>query len=141
MPVTPDDLAVYLGVDLDDTQVARAAMLIDDAVGQALAVVTVGVVPDDGPTEANLPAGWEGVVRPAVARIFLNPTGVTSEVTGPYSVGRPATTGALLSKNERAALRRLAGRSGGAFTIDGLPDEYCPRVESWDVDAEASCLP
>jgi hypothetical protein len=134
MTFTPGDLAVYLDTTMDDGQTARAQMLIDDAIAQALAVVTVVTIPVDGPTEDNLPVGWESVLRPAVARIYLNPAGVTSQAAGPYSEGRTANTGAMLSKSERATLRRLAG-GGGAFSIDGLPDEYCPDVAPWDVGA------
>lgn len=116
--VTPDDLSVYLGVTVDD---ARAQMLIDDAVTQALSVVVVGTVPDTGPTEDNLPAGAASVIRAAVARIYLNPEGLTSEATGPFTQGRPANSGAMFSKAERKQLRRLAGQAAGAFTIDPTP--------------------
>lgn len=121
--VVPDDLATYLGVTLDDTETARAQMLIDDAIAQALSIVTVGTVPDSGPTENNLPAGSASVIRPAVARIYLNPAGVTSDGAGPFNYGRPAGSGSMYSKAERATLRRLAGQSSGAFMIDLTPDD------------------
>lgn len=129
--VTPDSLAVYLDVDLSEDKYDRAQMLIDDAIAQALSVVTVGDVPDDGPTEANLPTGAASVIRAAVARIFLNPTGVTSESTGPYAYGRPAGTGALFSKAERAQLRRMGG-GGNAFSVNLLANYQGAVLPPWD---------
>lgn len=116
--VTPADLSTYLGATVDDD---RAQMLIDDAIEQALSVVTVGTVPDSGATEDNLPAGAASVIRPAVARIYLNPAGVTSEASGPFTYSRTASTGSMYSKAERAQLRRLAGQAAGAFSIDPTP--------------------
>ena len=121
--VTPDDLAVYLGITLSSTDEDRAQLLIDDAIAQALSIATVGTVPVDGATEANLPSGAGSVIRAAVARIFQNPAGVTQEVLGSFSVARPASSGALFSTAERGALRRMAGR-GSAFSIDPLLAGY-----------------
>ena len=121
--VTPDDLGVYLGVTLTGDDEDRAQMLIDDAIAQALTVVTVGEVPDDGATEANLPSGAASVIRAAVARIFLNPAGVSQEVLGSFSVSRAANSGGMFSKAERAQLRRMVG-GGSAFSIDLLPVGY-----------------
>lgn len=121
--VTTDDLAVYLGVVLSSSDEDRAQMLIDDAIAQALSVITVGTVPATGATEANLPEGAAGTIRAAVARVFLNPSGANSEALGSYSIGRPAGSGAMFSTAERAQLRRLGG-SGSAFSIDMLPSGY-----------------
>jgi hypothetical protein len=121
--VTPDDLAVYLGVGLSGTDEDRAQLLIDDAIAQALSIVTVGTVPTTGATEANLPVGASSVIRAAVARVFQNPSGVSQEVLGSYSVSRAANSGAMFSSAERAALRRMAGR-GSAFSIDLLQTGY-----------------
>lgn len=118
--VTPDDLSVYLGTTVDD---ARAQMLIDDAVAQALSIVTVGTVPDSGPTEDNLPAGAASVIRPAVARIYLNPKGVAAEAAGPFNYNRSTSTGSMFSKSERQQLRRLAGQGAGAYSIDLIPTD------------------
>lgn len=130
--VTPADLGVYLGQNIDPTD-PRAQMLIDDAISQALSIVTVGDVPDTGPTEANLPAGADAVIRAAVARIWLNPAGVSQETTGPFTYSRSTGTGSMFSKAEVGTLRQLAGR-GGAFTIDTLPDGYAPQLSWWDWD-------
>jgi hypothetical protein len=121
--VTPDDLATYLGTTISSADEDRAQMLIDDATAQALSVVTVGTVPTTGATAANLPVGAESVIRAAVARLFLNPMGVSQEVTGPYTFSRPAGSGSMFSKAEIATLRRLAGRSG-AFSVALLPADY-----------------
>lgn len=134
VPVTPADLGVYLGISMSADEQARAQMLIDDAVTQALSIVTVGTVPDTGPTVGNLPVGAESVIRPAVARIYLNPRGVDGETAGPINYSsRGGGTGSLYSKAEVRALRRLAGRSG-AFTIDTLPADAGTNLPPWDSD-------
>lgn len=125
--VSTDDLATYLGVELTGAEDDRAQMLIDDAVAQALTIVTVGTVPTTGATDANLPAAAGSVIRPAVARVFLNPSGVSQEVTGPYTFSRAIGSGSMFSKSEIAALRRMAGRSG-AFQVDLLPAGYPDSV-------------
>ena len=125
--VTTDDLGVYLGVSLASTDEDRAQMLIDHAIAQALTIVTVGTVPTTGATEANLPSGAASVILPAVARVFQNPGGVTQEALGPYSFSRPAASGGLFSKAERAQLRRMGGGSS-AFQIDLLPTDYPTSV-------------
>lgn len=121
--VTTDELAVYLGVDLSGPDEDRAQLLIDDAIAQALSIVTVGTVPTTGATEANLPAAAGSVIRAAVARVFLNPAGLTQEVLGSYSAARPANSGSIFSSAERGQLRRFGGR-GSAFSIDLLQTGY-----------------
>lgn len=120
--ITPTDLSTYLGEESAPLDNDRAQMLISHAVTQALAIVTVGAVPASGPTSDNLPNGAESVILAAVSRIFLNPAGVTQETTGPFSYQRTAASGSMFSKAERQVLRRLAGRSPGAFSIDPTPD-------------------
>ena len=138
--VTPDDVATYLDIDPDSLNTDRAQMLIDDAIGQALTVATVGTVPDDGATEANLPPNAASVIRPAVARIYLNPAGVTGETAVGFAYTRTPGTGSMYSKSERATLRRLAGQAAGAFTIDPTPEHAldCYRDPLWQpTDQEA----
>ena len=133
--VTPDDLAVYLGVPVGDIDTSRAQMLIDDAIAQALTIVTVGTVPSGGPTEANLPTGAASVIRAAVARIYLNPAGVDNETVGPFAYGRSAGTGAMFSKAERGQLRRAAG-GGNAFSINLIPAGYSVVLPPWDTSGD-----
>lgn len=134
--VTPTDLGTYLGTGIDGFD-DRAQMLIDDAVSQALSIVTVGTVPDSGATYANLPVGAASVIRAAVARLWLNPAGVTQETTGPFAYSRPASTGSMFSKAEVRTLRRLAGRSG-AFSVQMLPADAGEGLPWWDADPESS---
>lgn len=115
--VTPEDLATYLGVEVDTE---RAQMILCDAFYQATAIAVVGTVPDGGPTWDNLPAGSDGVIRAAAGRRYTNPTGDTAETVGPFSVTRPAMSGSLFSDAEAETLRQLAGL-GGAFSIDVTP--------------------
>lgn len=128
--VTPDDLSVYLGTSVEPD---RAQMLIDDVKAQALALVTVGTVPDTGATWDNLPTGAEAIVRAAVARLYTNPTGVSSEGVGPFTYTRPAPSGSLLSTRERKALKRLAGRAG-AFSVDPTPADVGADLYPWDLN-------
>lgn len=107
MDVTHADLALYLGTEVDE---ARATFLI------AMAVSLVSEIIADPPDTAR------AVVLSAVARAYTNPTGVTTEMVGPYQATRPSA-GVYLTKPERASLRRLAGRSG-AFSVDLLPPGY-----------------
>jgi hypothetical protein len=102
---TSDDLALYLGNSNIDAE--RAALLIAQAESLARAILT------------TLPDAATAVILSAAARGYASPQGVTSEMTGPYSVQRPPG-GVYLTKLERAALRRLSG-GGGAFSIDPTP--------------------
>lgn len=65
-----------------------------------------------------LPATATVVLIPLAAKMWSNPEGNTSETTGPFTVAR--TGGSLLTKADKATLRRLAGGSS-AFSIDTLP--------------------
>lgn len=107
--VTPGDLESYLGLPVDEE---RATKLIALAFG--LVKQMVSPVPEAAAT----------VVLSAVARAYSNPTGVTTEMVGPYQSTRPAA-GIYLTKGERATLRRMSGRSG-AFSVDLLAD-YADR--------------
>lgn len=130
MSVTPYDLATHLGIS--DIVVDRAQMLINDALAQALAVVTVGDTTGGAGWE-NLPTGGDAVVRAAAGRQYLNASGVTTETVGPYSATRPAPTGAMFSTAEIATLERLAGR-GGAFSVDTMPSDAGTQLPIWDLN-------
>lgn len=132
--VTPADLATYLGLPADTINEARATMLIDDAVNQALAIVKIA----DGSTYEDLPTGADSIIRAAAGRLYLNPAGATSEAVGHYSVTRPAASGSMFSKAEKRSLRLLAG-GGGAFSIDLMPPDIAESLGEmpwWDVQAD-----
>lgn len=107
MNVTSADLALYLGQDVDED---RADLLIEMAVG--LVEDIVYPAPDRA----------KAVVLSSVSRAYSNPTGITTEMVGPYQATRPSA-GVYLTKAERNTLRRLAGRSG-AFSVDLLPQDF-----------------
>jgi hypothetical protein len=121
--VAPDAerLRLYLGKDAIDT--ARAALLIAETIAQALDVVT------------PLPASASSVVLQVAARAYANPVGVRSQTTGPFSVSNDAG-GVYLTKQDRAALRRGAGR--GAFSIDTLPATAGNNLDGWDIAGSIS---
>lgn len=97
---SPADLATYLGIS--DVDTTRATQLIGIAQGFCEDIVS------------PLPSTAFGVVLAAAARSYANPQGVTGEAMGPFHVQRPG--GVYLTKYERAALRRAAGRGGAMST-------------------------
>lgn len=103
LSVTSDDLASYLGADVDDD---RAEFILDLVMTQAASIVS------------PVPDAAKAVILRAAARGYQNPTGRTQELIGPYQVSGVAGD-VLLTKSDRSALRRAAG-GGGAFMIDPL---------------------
>lgn len=116
LSVIPEDFATYMGLDLSTRDYDRVQMLLDLAEAECLSVVD------------PLPDTAARVILSASARAFSNPTGVTSELVGPYQASRP-WAGVYLTKSERASLRRAAG-SGGAFSVDPTPADAGPN-KSW----------
>ncbi|MCX5537725.1 hypothetical protein OG785_45740 [Streptomyces sp. NBC_00006] len=122
VPPTAEQLGLYLG--LDEIQGDRADLLITSAVGLCQTVVK------------PLPEGAEAVVLSVAGRAYVNPQQVSYETIGPMSVQRPSGSGGLyLTKNDKAALKSLAGR-GGAFTVDPTPVTADPSP-TWPIDLDA----
>lgn len=114
--ITPQDLSLYLGASVDDE---RATAIISDA--QALCEAITGT---------PLPAGAEAVVRRVAVRAYVNPTGITQETVGPYTVQRHAA-GVYLIAGDRRTLRSLMG-GGGAFSINLTPATAMNQIPPWD---------
>lgn len=114
---TPDELAIYLGMDTIDSD--RAVMMISDAQALCEAIIT------------PLPARAKAIVRRVAAKAYLGPTNAVSEVIGPYTVHRGTNTGVYLTAADRRALRGLAG-GGGAFSINPTPDDAMDNLPPWD---------
>lgn len=104
LSVETDDLASYLGDTVDED---RAQLFLDLVMDQAASIVS------------PVPDAAKAVVLRAAARGYQNPTGRTSELIGPYQMSGAGVGDILLTKSDRNALRRLAGRSG-AFSFDPL---------------------
>jgi hypothetical protein len=111
----PDDLGVYLG--RDDINLDRALLLLQlahDRLEQIVAPVPV-------------PPAARGIELSVAARAYSNVTSAQQMGIGSAQVSFGAANsssgvgGLYVSKSERADLRRLAGLTGGAFTIDLLP--------------------
>lgn len=104
-----DDLAVFLGLDADHLDRARAWLVAD------LAVMRVATVLDPVP-EAARP-----IVLDVAVRAYVNPEGVDVEQVG--QVSRTfRTSGVYLTDRERTDLAALAaGCSGRAFTVTPGP--------------------
>lgn len=121
MTVAPDDLGVYLGAEVD---AGRASTVIALAVELCRAELDLA----DG---TDLPVACDAVILSSAGRAYVNPTSAPTEMLGPYQFSG-ATGGVFLNKAERAALRRLAGRTG-AFSIDlvaGYPSSRFPDITS-----------
>lgn len=107
LTVVADDLETFLGTSVDTN---RATMLLGLAMDLTRSFV------DPVPVEAK------AVVLTVAGRAYVNPTGETQELIGPYQVSRPSM-GVYLTKGEQATLQRLVG-SGGAFNVDMLGSGY-----------------
>lgn len=64
-----------------------------------------------------LPATAKGVIITAAARACPNPSGATSMSSGGASASW-SPGGIYLTRSERNTLRRLAGKGGGAFSVN-----------------------
>lgn len=118
LPVSIDDLGTYLGATVD---YARGQQILDLAHTLCEAIIN------------PLPAGAEAVVLDVAARAYSNPTNVSQESTGPFSVQRgPVSGGLWLTRANKSTLRQLAGQSGGAFTIDTMPANAGQGLPWWD---------
>lgn len=119
LTVTTTELATFMqDTDID---VDRATLLIRLATNLCSSVVTP--VPDNA----------DGVVLSVASRAYTNPTGVQAETIGPTTVQFGSTSGGIyLTKSDTATLNRLAGRGGGAFTVNPIsPDAGC-HLYPWD---------
>lgn len=117
----PSDLATYLGVDPSTIDTARAEQVLGFA--QALCETVV----------SPLPAAAAAVVLDVAVRAWANPQNLMSESTGPFSAnfGRIGDGGLWLTRQNKAALRQLAG-GGGVFTVDILPATAGQNLPWWD---------
>lgn len=134
--VTLANFATYLGnpevATVGTSDYERASMILSDA--QTLCETIV----------KPLPTGAYLVVRDVAERAFANPVpegntglGFYGEGLGPYSPNTPGTTGGglYLTQSNIQTLRRLAGQTGGAFTIDLLPTDAGTNLPYWDTGA------
>lgn len=116
--VSTDDLAIYLGQASIDED--RASLILASA--QAMCESIVKPLPD----------GASAVVLDVAARAWTNPTNAQSQSAGPYNTSfGPVSGGLWLTRQNRATLRNLAGRSG-AFTIDTTPADAGQNLPWWD---------
>jgi len=109
---TPEDLGTYLNITTIDT--SRALLILGMAQDLCESVVT------------PLPDSARAVVLDVAARAFVNPQQLHDAAIGTarlqYGTGASEATigGLYLSRSNKAALRRLAGR-GAAFSADLMP--------------------
>lgn len=103
---TTGDLATFMGVTVDET---RAQQMLDIIEADAASIVS------------PLPASAMGVILTAAARALPNPSGTASMSAGGSSASW-APGGLYLTRSERMTLRRLAGKGGGAFTVNVAPN-------------------
>lgn len=120
--VYPDDLGTYLNDPNINTD--RATAMIADA--QTLCETIL----------SPLPPAASVVVKRVAARAYVSTT--TSRAAqiagggGAFAGGAlPVTGGVILTRIDKADLRRIAG-GGGAFTIDLLAADFTPDLPPWD---------
>jgi hypothetical protein len=118
--VDPTDLAALLGQPVDED---RASALI--VLAQELCSTVVDPVP----------ANARSVVLGVALRAYVNPQNVQSQQAAVYGVnyGPAASGGLYLTRQDRATLKRVAGR-GGAFTFDPTPDDAGQGLSPWDTN-------
>lgn len=110
---TVADLEARLGREFDESELARANALLDDA--SALARDVAGKTWIDPETEELLPV--PGSIRWAVLRAaeraVRNPDGFSSETVGDYSYQRTGVQpGVYLTEGEEKSIRKALGKSG-----------------------------
>ena len=128
--VSLDDFATYLNDDsVSSTDAVRAQYVLDHAQMLCESIVS------------PLPAGADVVVMDVAVRAYANPVAVGSagqglyaEGEGPYSDQTPGFSGGgfYLTPDNKQTLRNLAGRSGGAFSIDTTPATAGQNLPWWD---------
>lgn len=122
---TVDDLGKLLQVSIEDTDVARAEALLDDASGLIRAEAGTSWVGDDGVT-VTAPAVVVTICKNMAKRAFVNPAGYSSETVGNWT-GRFAdrdqvSSGVYLTEPEIRMIRRAAGAPTlGTITLSRYP--------------------
>lgn len=123
-----DDLATWLGVTLEGVAAERAGAVLD----AASAMVRAEAGQDWDGTEA--PADVIALVIRVAANMWANPTGVSQQATGPFSV----SYGSALSDADRDLLGKHKPH-GGLFTISTT--RGCMETDSVYVDVVGSDEP
>lgn len=106
LSVTPDDMATYLKVAVDEAQATLIISMVMD-----LAAAVVSPVPDTA----------KAVIITAVARALPNPSQASAMSMGGSSASW-APGGVYLTRQERLALRRAGKLGAGAFSVNVAPD-------------------
>lgn len=127
---TTTDLSTR-GVDVSDP--ARAQAAIDDASARIHSATNfVWIDAETGELVANVPHIALTICCSAARRALANPLGVTqqSEGIGSYNVAQTfgnASPDVYLTRSEIVDLRKAAGISSGAFTVNPTPAESVAR--------------
>lgn len=125
------------GIEEDDW--ARAEAALRDA--SALVRVETGLTWVDATGQlADVPDVVVAVVIAAARRAFVNPDGLTAESIADYSQSfTPGSSDIYLTKAERNAVRRVAGRSGlwtlATTRVDVGADTPSVHREQWATTA------
>lgn len=131
---------------------ARAQAALDDASALIRAEAGTTWTNEDGTALVDVPDIIVTITVAAARRSFVNPDGLTAEAIGDYSSSFAHASGDVyLTKAERNAVRRAAGRSGlwtlattrtdvgpdtptvipDGWEIGGVPAESDPFGEGW----------
>lgn len=116
-------LSEWLGQDIPDAQQPRAQALLVAASALVRSETGRTWLDDEGALEA-VPDEVHTVVVACAARVWLNPSGVTQEATGPFSAsyGENAAQGLYLTPTESEILGRYK-TSSGLWTLPTTRDD------------------
>lgn len=81
-----------------------------------------------------LPDGAAPVILRVAGRVYMNPTAAALDMSGDRSVQYVGAIGLALDRRDKKDLRRAAGRSGGAFTVNVEADDVGDLIPPWGRD-------
>jgi len=113
---TTDDLADWLGVTIEDDD-DRAEAVLRHASTAVRVEAGANWMNSTGDALEGVPFGIPEIVVQVAARMWVNPSGATSQTTGPFSA---EFTGLELTDGEKAAIARAISTAGGAGAVTGL---------------------
>lgn len=106
--ISTDDLAAWLGVIADAAFATRAEAIINAASATVRAASGQSWVDTNGDLLADIPDDVRQITVRVSARMLSNPSGVSQQTTGPFSV----SYGTALAADDRDLLQRYRPTNG-----------------------------
>lgn len=131
------DLEDWTGTLVADTQggEGRAVKILEAASTQVRAYAKATYVDDFGDLVADIPDAFHVVTLSSATRVWLNPSGVIQETTGPYSITNPSAggvAGLYLTSAEKAMIDEAQAPANASMlgTISVTREEHVIGVTS-----------